>query len=88
MAVVGLVFEVMGRESPTKSELVLKVKKTCKKRSNKRKVVRSGQGGVHPGGHQEDDRGHLRIAYQQGGAVQEEVPHHAGVFIFWGQKVQ
>ena len=49
MAVVGLVFEVMGRESPTKSELVLKVKKTCKKRSNKRKVVRSGQGGVHPG---------------------------------------
>ena len=43
MAVVGLVFEVMGRGSPTKSELVLKVKKTCIKRGNKRKVVRSGQ---------------------------------------------
>ena len=46
MAVVALVFEVMGRESPTKSELVLKVKKTCVKKCNEKKVVRSGQGRV------------------------------------------
>ena len=42
MAVVALVFECMGRESPTKSALVLKVKKTCVKKSNERMVVRSG----------------------------------------------
>ena len=43
LAVVALVFEVMGRESPTKSHLVLKVKKACVKRGNERKVVRSEQ---------------------------------------------
>ena len=38
-AVVSLVFECMGKESPNKSALVLKVKKTCVKRCNERKAA-------------------------------------------------
>ena len=37
LAAVNVLFECMGRESPTKSDLVSKVKKTCMKRSNERK---------------------------------------------------
>ena len=39
LAVVSLVFECMGKESPTKSALVLQVKKTCVKRCNERKAA-------------------------------------------------
>ena len=37
MAAVNVICECMGRESPTKSDLVCKIKKTCVKRSNERK---------------------------------------------------
>ena len=39
LAVVALVFECMGKESPTKSALVLQVKKTCLKRCIERKAA-------------------------------------------------
>ena len=39
LAFVALLFECMGRDSPTRSALVLKVKKTCVRKSNERKVV-------------------------------------------------
>ena len=39
LAVVALVFECMGRVSPTKSALVLQVKKTCLKRCLERKAA-------------------------------------------------
>ena len=38
-AVVSLVFECMGKESPNKSALVLKVRKTCVKKCNERKAA-------------------------------------------------
>ena len=37
MAVISLVFECMGRDSPSKSDLVSKVRKTCVKRVNQKK---------------------------------------------------
>ena len=39
LAVVTLVLECMGKEGPTRSALVLQVKKTCLKRCNERKVA-------------------------------------------------
>ena len=39
LAVVALVFKCMGKEGPTRSALVLQVKKTCLKRCNERKAA-------------------------------------------------
>ena len=79
----------MGRESPTKSDLVSKVKKTCLKRSNEERKQQKAVGGEREGTTLRDIRRMVEALYKEPAEIVEPARRRFLVmqlFLFLGMR--